>query len=367
MRRSNTSETADPRRRELFRGAQVNERSESVSYARFGGSNSSYRDEVSDVPTRSHPKSGDRSKLGGKSGSDSNDRVNSGMKLGAKHDTGANSDDLSYEEEYGAGRGEYRDNSADYDSDSDYENAGGHQQQTLDEEDDEVDQIKQQIRFTKEQSLTSTENALRIASEAEETGRSTLLNLGVQSDRIANAERDLEMARVNQLHAEEKSRKLKRLNRSMFAVHIDKPWGRAARIEQEEARIRGRHEQERRELDANRQFAYQSQRRVDDALDGRTTSFNPFRRKGKDADREKASIMERSKYQFEADSEDDEIEKQIDHNLDLIGNAASRLNGLARATSLEVEHQNEKLVNLHDKSDALDSNMFLNTQRLHKI
>jgi hypothetical protein len=41
--------------------------------------------------------------------------------------------------------------------------------------------IKQQIRFTKQESLASTRNALRTAREAEETARNTLTRLGDQS------------------------------------------------------------------------------------------------------------------------------------------------------------------------------------------
>ena len=74
------------------------------------------------------------------------------------------------------------------------------------------------------------------------------------------------------------------------------------------------------------------------------------------AAKKQASLAERAKYQFEADSEDDEMENgllpsvfvndsgfpvadspnlEIDSNLDALGGAAARLNGLARATGKE--------------------------------
>ena len=56
--------------------------------------------------------------------------------------------------------------------------SSGHQ---LDDEDEEVEAIKQQIKFTKQESLSSTRNALRIAREAEETARNTMNRLGEQS------------------------------------------------------------------------------------------------------------------------------------------------------------------------------------------
>jgi protein transport protein SEC9 len=58
--------------------------------------------------------------------------------------------------------------------------AGGLPAETGDEDED-IEGIKQQTRFVKQESLNSTRNALRLAREAEETARSTLLKLGDQS------------------------------------------------------------------------------------------------------------------------------------------------------------------------------------------
>lgn len=49
------------------------------------------------------------------------------------------------------------------------------------ENEEDVEGIKQQIRATKQESVNSTRNALRLAREAEDTARGTLLKLGDQS------------------------------------------------------------------------------------------------------------------------------------------------------------------------------------------
>lgn len=49
------------------------------------------------------------------------------------------------------------------------------------ENEEDVEGIKQQTRFMKQESVNSTRNALRLAREAEETARSTLGRLGDQS------------------------------------------------------------------------------------------------------------------------------------------------------------------------------------------
>src|ERR1700761_4378475 len=53
----------------------------------------------------------------------------------------------------------------------------------LDEDDDE-EVIKTKTRFTKQESVNTSRNALRIAREAEETGKNTLLRLGDQSGQL---------------------------------------------------------------------------------------------------------------------------------------------------------------------------------------
>ena len=57
------------------------------------------------------------------------------------------------------------------------------------ENEDDVEGIKQQLRFTKQESVNSTRNALRLAREAEETARGTLGRLGDQSGTPSSAYR----------------------------------------------------------------------------------------------------------------------------------------------------------------------------------
>jgi hypothetical protein len=54
----------------------------------------------------------------------------------------------------------------------------------LEGNDEDVENIKQQTRFVKQESVNSTRNALRLAREAEEAGRNTLNRLGDQSGKF---------------------------------------------------------------------------------------------------------------------------------------------------------------------------------------
>lgn len=61
------------------------------------------------------------------------------------------------------------------------------------------------------------------------------------------------------------------------------------------------------------------------------------------------NLAERAKYQFEEDSEDDEMENEIDSNLDALGGATGRLHSLARVTGEEVDRQNKLLEDIHSR------------------
>lgn len=86
------------------------------------------------------------------------------------------------------------------------------------QEEEDIQATKNEIKFIKQSDVSSTRNALRIAAQAEETGRATLERLGAQGERIHNTERNLDLASNQNRLAAEKAREIKTLNRSMFAV-----------------------------------------------------------------------------------------------------------------------------------------------------
>jgi protein transport protein SEC9 len=218
---------------------------------------------------------------------------------------------------------------------------GAYQDRQLTAEEEEEEDIagtKQEVRFIKQQDVSSTRNALRIAAEAEETGRNTLARLGAQGERIHNTEKNLDLAANQNRTAEAKARELKTLNKSMFAVHVANPFTGAARRQKRDEDILNKHQDEREERDKSRQAAFESSARMD-------RKFRDLQGGGGGApgSQQKATLAERAKYQFEADSEDDEMENEIDGNLDALTGAAGRLNMLARATGEEIEAQNKHL------------------------
>lgn len=240
---------------------------------------------------------------------------------------------------------------------------GEERQLTAEEEEEEdIQATKQQIRFMKQEDVSSTRNALRIAAQAEETGRATLARLGAQGERIHNTEKNLDLAANHNRIAEEKAKELRTLNRSMFAVHVSNPFTANQRRAERDQEIIEKHRLEREQRDATRQAAFGTQQRMERAFKELQPGDPGYRAK-----QTKSSLAERSKYQFEADSEDEEMENEIDSNLDALGHAAGRLNMLARATGREVDEQNKHIDNIIIKSDRVDDQIAMNRARLDRI
>ena len=119
------------------------------------------------------------------------------------------------------------------------------------------------------------------------------------------------------------------------------------------------HNKERQQREDTRAAAF--------ATSQRQQQFSRDLRPGGGAGNTKASLAERSKFQFEAYSEDDEMENEIDANLDALHGAAGRLKGLAGAMGKEVDEQNRHIARITDKTDKVDDQIAMNRARLERI
>ena len=110
----------------------------------------------------------------------------------------------------------------------------------------------------------------------------------------------MDVSAAHAVIAEDKARELKKLNRSIFAVHVSNPFTSKTRAEEEERKITERHEMERDERERNRKYAYESGQRVNSALNEPGTGRKPHL-SSKDAGR--STIAQRSQFSFEEDEE----------------------------------------------------------------
>lgn len=243
-------------------------------------------------------------------------------------------------------------------SNDQYENSA--EPEEMNSEDEDVEAIRQQVRFLKKDTVNETRNALQAAARAEESGRNALGMLGAQGERIANTERSLALAETQNKIAEEKARELKTLNRSMFAVHVKNPFTAKRNLQMKEEAIKNEKRMEQIRREEQRAISYQSQQRVTDGLLTHTSTAQKYAAQRRGVDRSKYMVGD-------GDSEDEEMEAEIERNLDSLSHAASRLNKLALTANAEIIEQNKRLDHIADTTDKLDMNVHLNTTRLSNI
>jgi len=231
------------------------------------------------------------------------------------------------------------------------------------ENEEDVEGIKQQLRFTKQESVNSTRNALRLAREAEETARNTLGKLGEQSEKFANTERHLDVAKGHSQRAEDKTDELKQLNRSIFrpVIAFNKDQKRAA----QESKIQQRYDEERAEREKAALDIQETQQRLGraQAYGGEGGAGGRYKTESQLAARKE----QRKRFQFDATASDDEMEDELDDNLNEISDMTKRLKALGSTMGQELDRQNERIGRITEKADGLDNRLFRNTERLKGI
>ncbi|KAL7423634.1 Protein transport protein S9 plasma membrane t-SNARE [Cryptotrichosporon argae] len=230
------------------------------------------------------------------------------------------------------------------------------------DEDEEVEGIKQEMRGIKQDSLASTRNALRLAREAEDSARGTMAKLADQSERIANSERYLDMAKANNQRAEDKAEELRQLNRSIFRPVV--VWNKDAKRAAQEQKIQDRHLMERADRHKALSDVQDTRRRLGGAAN--PSPYGDGARQpvpGQQAARKEA----RQRYQIDETASDNELEDELDENLDETLEVTRRLKTLATAMGDEVSGQNSRLGRVTDKTENLEFGLMQNTERLKRI
>lgn len=222
----------------------------------------------------------------------------------------------------------------------------------------------------------------------------------LSTDRIANTERHLDLAKAHNERAVDETKELEALNKSIFRPtcalfsflpsrfcllptltflasllistpiltlplsHSTVTFNKNAKRDREERRLLDRHNAEKAEREEVRREQYESRQRIDQ-------TYHKMDREAENAagarSRAKARGTERGRYQFEATASDDELEDELDSNLDELGGLAGRLKMLSTTMGQEVDGQNKKLGKLSGKVDVLDNNVVKSTQRLARV
>lgn len=171
----------------------------------------------------------------------------------------------------------------------------------------------------------------------------TYARLGAQHERLNYTETLLDKASTSTREADVSTKKLKSLNRSMFAVHVNNPFTSSKRTREMEERTLSNHRADRDMRDATRKSGYDANSRMEQGfkeIDKAQRSSEKWSR---------SSGAEKSKYAFEDDSEDDQNEDRIDDAMARTAGHVTTLNSVAKLMGKEIEDQNQLIDRLGDK------------------
>ncbi|EMC95166.1 hypothetical protein BAUCODRAFT_35157 [Baudoinia panamericana UAMH 10762] len=225
----------------------------------------------------------------------------------------------------------------------------------------DIDSARLLIKETKQKTVASSSNAARIAAQTEETARNALIRLGQQGDHLHKTEEYLDAAEYQNRQATSKAKELKTLNRSFLLVHMDNPF-RGKALDNEAAKRAGEARAHERETAvATSAAAYNSTMRHR----GQATELRP--EPGSSSQQTQRNYTDRAKYQFEADSDDDQMENDIEDNMNIIHQGVKNMKKIGIAMSQELESQNKLIDRISGKSDKVDDQIAMNRARLDRI
>ncbi|TID18000.1 Glutamate decarboxylase 4 [Venturia nashicola] len=226
------------------------------------------------------------------------------------------------------------------------------------DEDAEIQTTKHEIQTIKKSTISSTQNALRLATQAESAGIEILERLGGQKETLLDAEEKLEEADIEMAVAGEKVRKISRLNRSLWGI-IRNPFAMIRRAR----RIKRIEERRLRLEEAKRGRREGIQRRVVEEITPSTEDVEELVKDESITITSSQKRAERMRFQFEADSDDEEMEDEIDQSIEHLHGASLRLKNVGLAINQELEAQSTVVRRIVVQVDRNDDQVALNRHR----
>ncbi|KAK9721873.1 Protein transport protein S9 plasma membrane t-SNARE [Basidiobolus ranarum] len=229
------------------------------------------------------------------------------------------------------------------------------------DEDAEVHALRQEINKTRDESLASTQNAIRTLKQTEDMAQNTLVKLGEQSESINSIRGQLDIADVQADLAAQKTAELKKLNSSIFKVSFSNPFGSKKKKEKELAKLQAEHKSQQERKEELRKFDYDAKQRVAVA-----TGRQPGARSGySGSNHSQDQSFAPNAYTFEGEGEDQE--RQIDENLDIMSDSLSRLKNMGLSMRDEIDVQNKVLDGVNQRADEVDQKIHTNQFKLNRI
>ncbi|RKP33375.1 hypothetical protein BJ085DRAFT_18200 [Dimargaris cristalligena] len=256
---------------------------------------------------------------------------------------------------------------------------------TLNDDEREYNYARSQVRDLRQDTLASSQNALKTLRQTEEVGAAALNTIGNQTMQLSATDRQLNIAGLQTDVSLDKTAKLKQLNRPFWAPAFSNPFGRTKKREAELERAKAKHQDI---VDGNAELArrdvhdrqrllnigWTAEPEVDDKK-------NKKGKKGKDKNggpsphpsaTSASGAAERQRYMLkgdngEYDEEESRMEDEIHNNTNEMLSAVSNLKNMGLNMRSELTLQNQRLGSMAEQSDKVSGKIFTSQYRVDKM
>jgi hypothetical protein len=216
----------------------------------------------------------------------------------------------------------------------------------------EVTGAKQEIRFVKEQTVTSLDQSIAQGEMALYHARNAMENMARQGESLKRTQNNLISVSTQNKVAAENTKVLAKTNGSMFYR------GSAKKANERDMEKMEDRQREREEREGIERAAYQ-QKVI--AQQHQAAGVNGY------GERKQRDVLARSAFQFEQDDSDDNLEDAIEDRTDRVGHIVHSLHGMATDFSQLNDSQMSTIEDIHRRTDKVDDQLTYNKARLERI
>ncbi|KAJ1986348.1 Protein transport protein S9 plasma membrane t-SNARE [Dimargaris cristalligena] len=273
---------------------------------------------------------------------------------------------------------------------------------TLNDDEREYNYARSQVRDLRQDTLASSQNALKTLRQTEEVGAAALNTIGNQTMQLSATDRQLNIAGLQTDVSLDKTAKLKQLNRPFWAPAFSNPFGRTKKREAELERAKAKHQDI---VDGNAELArrdvHDRQRLLNIGWTAEPEVDDKKNKKGKDKNGGPSphpsatsasgsawespnpnsrfnrpppgmSAAERQRYMLkgdngEYDEEESRMEDEIHNNTNEMLSAVSNLKNMGLNMRSELTLQNQRLGSMAEQSDKVSGKIFTSQYRVDKM
>lgn len=234
------------------------------------------------------------------------------------------------------------------------------EEQRAQESDEELEDITDNIKFTRDKSLASTERTLRMGEEALQTATNTIGMLGNQAAQLSNTSNQLNVAHTQNRLNNIKGKELEHASKLIRGPK--NPFNSKSRLRKKDDALRqNMYSEQQSNADIQRRWN-EDQRQVTNALKegGASEPQSQYTRE---------QVLQQSRrYIYDEDDEEEVLkEMQLNANINKMGSLATRLKDHAQTQGRLVEKLNKDIKEMHEKMNSLQVQVEVNTNQLSRV